>query len=244
MPLPKPLILLCLLLLGALTPVRAQTPPPIRLTLLGDSMMSDQPPERPIQGWGTYLEEKLKNAKVLNLGWSGASTKTFIQGDVYSDGRPYPPFKWQKAQATPADYWLISFGGNDANKPGHYKHTDPSGDYAANLSFFISEARKRGIKPILLTPIHPKFENGKLPDRLQPYADSMKQVAEKEKTPLIDLYAFTTKWYSDLGPEKIQEFVPLELGGHYNKAGAETMAAEVAAEFSKIEPLVKKDTNQ
>jgi lysophospholipase L1-like esterase len=202
--------------------------------------MSDQPPEKPVQGWGTYLERKLKNAKVTNCGWSGASTKTFIHGDVYADGRPYPPFKWNKAQETPADYWLISFGGNDNNPPGHYKHTDPYGDFASNLSFFIGEAERHGTKVILLTPCRPVFSHGQLPDKLQPYADSMKQVAQKEGTPLIDLYAFTTQWSTELGPEGLLKFRPAELGGHFNLAGANVIAEEVARQLSKIDSRLDK----
>jgi lysophospholipase L1-like esterase len=122
----------------------AQATKPVRITLLGDSIDSDEPPDRPIQGWGTYLQSKLIGAKVTNLALSGRSSKTFLHGDKNPDGTRTEPKNWTKAQQTPADYWMIKFGGNDSHPKTEDKHTDPDTEYAANLKLFVETARKLG----------------------------------------------------------------------------------------------------
>lgn len=205
----------------------------IRLTLLGDSMMSAQVPTRNAQGWGPYLADYLPNVKVTDLASSGRSTKSFIQGDMMPDGAIRPPLKWPMALKTPADYWLISFGGNEL-KPG-FRHTDPSGSYTDDLIIFINEARKRNIIPVLITPTYHPPEKDGVPGPLAPYAEAVRQLAKKEGVPCMDLYDFTTAWYQKEGADAVK-YQPPELGGHFNKEGAKMFAAEMARQFSKVEP--------
>jgi lysophospholipase L1-like esterase len=228
------LILTCALILSFSPLLRAEpTNAPIRLTLLGDSMMAVQPDTRGPQGWGADLQKYLPNVQVTDLASSGRSSKSFMLGDMQPDGTIKPPLKWPKVLATPADYWLISFGGNDP-KPG-FRHTDPLGSYTAALTTYINEARKRGITPVLITPTHhPAPKDGSL-EPLAPYADAVRQLAKKEHVPLMDLYDFTTQWYVQEGTNVVQ-YQPPEYGGHLNHAGAEIFAAEMARQFSRIEP--------
>lgn len=219
--------------------VMAQASPTIRITILGDSIDSDEPPERPIQGWGTYLQSKLANAKVNNFAESGRSTKTYLLGDLTKNGTRSKPIGWTKAQATPADYWVIKFGGNDSHPPTQDKHTDPP-EYAANLRIMINTARHLGIKPILCTPFRRPFKNGRsLTPELDSYADAAREVAKEEDVPLIDVYAHATKWFTDLGPLGLPRYLPPELGGHMNRAGAELMAQWMAEQLVSIVPSLK-----
>jgi len=60
-------------------------------------------------------------------------------------------------------------------------------------------------------------------------------LAKKETVPLMDLYDFTTQWYVKEGA-RVVKYQPPEYGGHFNHKGAELFAAEMARQFSKIEP--------
>jgi lysophospholipase L1-like esterase len=208
---------------------------PIRITILGDSIDANEPPERAIQGWGTFLQEKLAGAQVTNLALSGRSTKTYLQGDLDKAGKRGPAKYWMKAQATPADYWIIKFGGNDSHPATQDKHTDPP-EYAANLKIMIDTARKLHVKPILCTPFRRPFAHGALTPELDVYADAARQVAKDENVPLIDVYAHATEWFTSLGPDGLTQYLPTELGGHMNRAGANLMAEWMAEQLVKIVP--------
>jgi len=212
---------------------------PVRITILGDSIDSDEPATRPIQGWGTYLQEKLANAKVTNLAWSGRSTKTYLLGDLDKEGvKRSEPKKWLQAQSTPADYWVIKFGGNDSHPATEDKHTDPS-QFAANLKVMIEKGKKLGVKPILCTPFRRPFKNGALSSEIEPYAAAARQVAKEENFPLIDVYQHATEWFTKEGPEGLPKYLPKELGGHMNKAGANVMAEWMAEQLVTIIPGLK-----
>lgn len=222
------------LILGFSLPLYAEpTNAPVRLTLIGDSMMAVQPDARGPQGWGADLQKYLPNVQVTDLASSGRSSKSFMLGDMQTNGTIKPPLKWPEVLAAPADYWLISFGGNDP-KPG-FRHTDPFGSYTTNLTLFINEARKRGITPVLITPTHHPAPADGSPEPLAPYADAVRQLAAKEHVPLMDLYDFTTRWYAQEGTNVVK-YQPPEYGGHLNHAGAEIFAAEMARQFSQLEP--------
>lgn len=237
----KILWLLATLAMVVVQPPRmtGQTATSVRITLLGDSIDADQPPERPVQGWGKFLQEKLANAKVTNLALSGRSTKTYLTGDLQKDGvtRTEPKY-WIKAQATPADYWVIKFGGNDSHPPTQDKHTDPP-QYAENLKTMIATARKLGVKPILCTPFRRPFYKGALTPELDVYADAARQLAKEENVPLIDVYAHATEWFTSLGPDGLPQYLPKDLGGHMNKAGANLMAEWMAEQLVKVIPGLK-----
>ena len=213
---------------------------PIRIVILGDSIDADEPPERPIQGWGTYLQGKLVNVQVTNLALSGRSTKSFLYGETNKQGGHNPPKNWIKAQSLPADYWLIKFGGNDSHPPSDERHTDPDTDYAANLKIFIDTARKLGIKPILITPpdrpSHHGVVSGNNQTNIEPYAIAARRVAKQENVPLIDMFAFSRQWYASLGEDGLQKFLPVELGGHLNLDGANFVAGWVAQQLVKVVP--------
>lgn len=216
---------------------------PVRIVILGDSIDSDEPPERPIQGWGTYLQGKLVNVQVTNLALSGRSTKTFLHGETNKDGAHNPPMNWIKAQSTPADYWIIKFGGNDSHPATEEKHTDPDTEYAANLKIFIDTARKLGIKPILVTPPDRPVRNGIVAGNnmtaIGPYADAARRVAKEEDVPLIDMFTFSHETFGKMTVEEMDKMLPPELGGHLNLAGANFVAQWMAEQLVKVLPQLK-----
>jgi lysophospholipase L1-like esterase len=226
------------------TPTVAQDSPAIRITILGDSIDADEPPERPIQGWGTYLQSKLIGAKVTNLALNGRSTKTFLHGETNKNGTHNDPKNWIKAQATPADYWIIKFGNNDSHPARDQRHTNPDTEYAANLKIFVETARKLGIKPILITPPdRPSWANALAEVigyySMTPYANAERRVSKEENVPLIDMYAQSHVWFTTLDPTVLSQYLPSKLGGHTSKAGAEFVAQWMAGQLVNVIPGLK-----
>ncbi|MDR3736301.1 MAG: GDSL-type esterase/lipase family protein [Acidobacteriaceae bacterium] len=227
----------------AILHAQASSQKTVRISILGDSIDADEPPARPIQGWGTYLQSKLANAQVTNLALSGRSTKTFLLGDMDKEGKERGlPKNWIKAQATPADYWIIKFGGNDSHPATQDKHTDPDTDYTANLKTMIVTARKLGIQPILVTPPdRPKWKVTPTANEaysIEPYAKAMRRLAKEENVPLIEMFDYSHELYTSLGPN-LKNYVPPELGGHLNRDGANMVAQWMAGQLVKIVPQLK-----
>jgi len=71
---------------------------------------------------------------------------------------------------------------------------------------------------------------------IAPYADAARRVAKEENVPLIDMYTQSHDWFTDLSLTVLQQYLPLELGGHTSKAGAEMVAQWMAGQLVKIVP--------
>lgn len=114
-----------------------------------------------------------------------------------------------------ADVVVIMFGINDSmidvwkNPPETLPRVSKA-DYEKNLRFFVSETRKAGGRPILMTPSQMRWTQelkklyGKPPYNaeeerglmvlLPEYADTMRKVAADLKVPLVDIQALYDEW--------------------------------------------------
>ena len=93
---------------------------------------------------------------------------------------------------------LIQFGHND--QPGKRSSTDLATQFPANLRAYVAEARARGARPVLLTPLTRRhFKDGQLQNTLVPWADAVRAVAAETGTPLIDLNASSADLVQRLG---------------------------------------------
>ena len=93
---------------------------------------------------------------------------------------------------------LIQFGHND--QPGKRSSTDLATQFPANLRVYVAEARARGARPVLLTPLTRRhFKDGQLQNTLVPWADAVRDVAAATDTPLIDLNASSADLVQRLG---------------------------------------------
>ena len=162
-------ILICFIFWG-LTPKEHST----QIFLVGDSTMSDKTVEEtPERGWGQlipqYFEESLA---INNYAVNGRSTKSFID-----EGR------WGVvlAKLRAGDWVMIQFGHNDAKEHDPSRYAHPQLDYQKNLEKFVLEARKKGAKPILITPVaRREFDtDGKLIDTHGKYPQVVRNVAKK-----------------------------------------------------------------
>jgi lysophospholipase L1-like esterase len=167
-----------------------------RIFLIGDSTMADKPlVDNPEHGWGQMLPLFFtKNVQIHNHAVNGRSTKSFI-----AEGRWAAVYN----QLQPGDYVFIQFGHNDAKKEDTTRFAAPRPDYKNNLEKFVRDAREKKAVPILLTPVTRRdFDSsGKYVGTHGDYPAVMKEVAEEENVPLIDMFEKSKKLVKLLGDE-------------------------------------------
>jgi len=187
--------------------------------LAGDSTVTDQPQE-PTTSWGQMLPRFFnEGVAVANHAESGETLKSFITG-----------LRLDKvlSQIRRGDYLLIQFGHNDMKANWPQTYVAPQTTYKEYLKVFISEARRREAIPVLVTSMHRRnFDaRGKIINTLGEYPEAVRQTAQEEKVPLIDLHAISAVFYEALGPEKS----PLAFGAngkdatHHSAYGAYELA--------------------
>ncbi|GEM_PF-308086 len=162
--------------------------------LAGDSTVTDQPRD-PTTSWGQMLPRFFgPGIAVANHAESGETLKSFITA-----------LRMDKilAQMKKGDYLFLQFGHNDQKELWPQTYAEAQTTYKEYLRVFVAEARRRGANPVLVTPMHRRnFENGKIVETLGAYPEAMRQVAEEEKVPLIDLHAMSAQLYEALGLDK------------------------------------------
>lgn len=136
----------------------------------------------------------------------------------------------------PGDYLFIEFGHNDQKDKGPNDGAYKS--YTERLKTFISETRKKGGIPVVVTSTSRRsFQNGKIINSLGDFPDAARKVALEEKVALIDLNVMTATLYNALGEENSKKaFVhypantypgqdrPLADNTHFNTYGAYEIA--------------------
>ncbi len=160
--------------------------------LTGDSTIVDQDND-PWASWGQmiprFFDDRLA---IANHAESGESANGFIAER-----------RLEKIMSLfrPGDYLFIEFGHNDMKQTGEgrgaYLH------YYESLKELALAARAAGGHPVLLTPTQRRTfdENGQIVNSHEDYPDAMRQLAEDENIPLIDLHAMTKVFYEALGVE-------------------------------------------
>ncbi len=158
----------------------------------GDSTVVDQP-EEPWASWGQIIPAYFDNEiAVSNQAESGQRTSSFFASKRYDK---------VLSMAKPGDYVFVEFGHNDEKDKG--PGSGAYYNYAHNLKIFIDRARQQGLNVVFLTPTARRsFDvNGKNKNTHGDYPDAMKQVAEREGVPVIDITEMTTTLYETLGEE-------------------------------------------
>jgi lysophospholipase L1-like esterase len=196
--------------------------------LAGNSTVTDQENE-PWASWGQMFPNFLKpEVVVANYAESGETLLAFKREN-----------RLQKilSQMKTGDYLLMEFAHND-QKPGG-NHLDAMTTYKDELKYYITEARKKGGKPVLVTSTNRRRfdENGKIINTLEEFPEAMRQLAKEVNIPLIDLNAMSKAFYEALGVENSKKaFVhypansypgqdkPLADDTHFNPYGAYELA--------------------
>lgn len=178
--------------------------------LIGDSTCAEKEVNAyPETGWGMpfahFFDESIR---VDNRAKNGRSTKSFMD-----EGR------WEAVLKTmnSGDYVFIQFGHNDEvpSKVGRY--TTPE-EFQANLRRYVMDTRKKGALPVLLTPVSRRsFENGELVDSHEHYAQLVREVAQSDDVPLIDMTTLSMELVRNLGEtESKWLYHHLDAGEHPN----------------------------
>jgi len=204
--------------------------------LAGDSTVAPaKPDELPMTGWGSHIALTI-DAPVRNLAFGGATTESFLATGSWDE---------LLSQVEPGDTVLIQFGHNDQKDP----ELAALGGYTERLRRMVADAAARGARPVLCTSTERRWFDG---DRVIPthgdYPNAVRDLAAELGIPLIDLTAFTTWLYEDMGREDSRELLshfapgehPLWPEGladdtHFQERGARRIAAYVGWALRAIE---------
>ena len=160
--------------------------------LAGNSTVTDQENE-PWASWGQMFPCFLKpNVVVANYAESGETLLAFKRENRLTK---------ILSRMKKGDYLFMEFAHND-QKPGG-NHLDAFTTYKTELKYYITEAKKKGGIPVLVTSTNRRRfdENGKTINTLEDYPAAMRQLAKEENVMLIDLNAMSKDLYEALGPE-------------------------------------------
>ena len=92
------------------------------------------------------------------------------------------------------DFLFIQFGHNDEKKEDPTRFTEPFSTYMENLETFIRVARDHSAYPVLITPLERRCFMDEKHLGIGAHSDyvaAMKQTAEKNNVPLVDLYSMS-----------------------------------------------------
>jgi len=153
--------------------------------------------ESKFASWGSSLRPFLREGCAIeNYGRSGRSTTSFIREGW-----------WGKIVEAlePGDFVIVQFGHNDQklDKPDV---ATPIPQYKENLRHMAAEVREKGATPVFATPIVRLTygQDGHLTDlqRLDDWAEAMREVAKEEGVDLVDMREMTRKAANDAGEEE------------------------------------------
>ncbi|OUJ72387.1 rhamnogalacturonan acetylesterase [Hymenobacter crusticola] len=165
----------------------------VTVYLAGNSTVVNQDDE-PWAAWGQMIPRFFKpGVAVANHAESGLTLGSFMGSK-----------RLEKVLSVikPGDYLFIEFGHNDQKEKGPNDGAYKS--YTERLKLFVSEAKKKGATPVILTSTARRnFDEatGKNVNSLGDYPDAARKVAKEENVALIDLNQMTTQLYEALGVE-------------------------------------------
>jgi pectinesterase len=206
---------------------RAQTIPPIRVVLAGDSTVTDD------SGWGAGFKRLAAGkVEVVNTAANGRSSKSFID-----EGR------WAEALARRGQYYLIQFGHNDEPGKGPERETDPKTTYRANMARYVADVRAIGATPVLVTSLIRRLykEDGTIQTTQTPYVEAVRTLAAEQKVPLVDLHAISLADAENAGDDVWSDLSPRDDKGqvdrtHLNAKGSEVVGRMVVEALCKVVP--------
>ena len=185
------------------------------LFLLGDSTVCDQPRE-PYNSWEQMLPRFFKSGvAVANHAESGESLRSSLGAKRLDK---------VLSLMKPGDYLFIQYGHNDEKEKG--AGVGAFTTYKASLKHFIEAARKRGGTVVLITPMHRlTFDAaGQITNSHGDYPEAVRQAAQEENVPLIDLNVMSKPFYEALGPAEAKKAFAPDDKTHHNNYGSYELA--------------------
>lgn len=194
----------------------------ISVFLAADSTVRDYDDSQfPQAGWGQFLPDYLsEELAVKNHAVGGKSSKTFIMEGYFAG-------ILSEIQAD--DYLIIQFGHNDSTKDRPERYTDAAEDYKTYLQQYIDQARVRQAIPILCTPVATlRYVNHIFLTEFDDYCEAMKEVAQANGVPIIDLMEKSMNLLRSIGYEEAKELYMMSVNGtddvHFTRKGAKAIA--------------------
>lgn len=205
--------------------VRALTIVPTNVStifLTGDSTVCDQPNE-PWNSWGQMLPRFFgPGVAVANYAQSGESIKSSLGAKRFEK-----VFSLMKSN----DWLLVQFGHNDMKD----RAPDALAVYKSNLKRIVTQARRLGGTPVLITSMERK--SGLERDTLAGYPQTVREVAREDGVALIDLHTMSKTLYRALGPKLDAAF---QDGTHHNNYGSYQLACCVVTGIQENVPALAK----
>ena len=195
-----------------------------KLYVIGDSTVSsfNDPYYYPRYGYGTQLNQYLKNIEVVNLALSGRSSKSF---------RNEANYKEVMKSLTKGDYLMIGFGHNDEKNDDPLRFTDASkpvenpNSFSYSLyEYYVKPALEQQAIPILCTPIcrlDSTNEYLKMPVHNTPhgnYAEAIIKLGQEKGISVLDLTSLTKKQYKKIGYQEASMY-HATIAGKYTEDG-------------------------
>lgn len=180
----------------------------MRIFLCGDSSCDKKSEKiRPIYGWGEFLADYLDGIEVINAARGGRSSKSFLEEGALQEVLD---------QLEPGDLMLIQFGGNDFLWDSEKLYTNPRTTYPEYLMRYVNGAKERGAIPVLLTSVWIRRYHGEEPyDLFNGYNDAVRELAEKEKLPMIEVLKVAMKKMSELPKDETARYFGVLPAGVY-----------------------------
>jgi lysophospholipase L1-like esterase len=203
----------------------AQTTTAITMFIAGDSTVTDQT-DTVYAGWGQMYTSFLRQGVAVgNYADSGESSTSF-----------WSPFYVPNIQPAlkVGDYLFIQFGHNDEKALTLSQYYD-------GLKRYVDDAKSKGAKPILVTPVERNvWSGGALTWSHGSYPDTMKQLATDTGTPCIDLTTSSHNLGASMGQTTATTYFYPGDKTHTNQAGAMKVAALVrdGVRALNLSPLV------
>ncbi len=171
-----------------------------KIILVGDSTTAV------VGGWGpSFCADHVTSfVACVNLARGGRSS-----GSYFAEGSWDLALAEMSTSGFSPTYVLIQFGHNDQpGKPG--RSTDLATEFPANLRRYVAETRARGAIPVLLTPLtRRQFVEGQLQNDLEPWAQTIRDIAAETGAPLVDLNASSVAAVQAMGPAMAGRFAQM-----------------------------------
>lgn len=200
-------------------------------------------------GWGSILPAHFDTTRIAvkNQALGGTSTRTYLTKGL-----------WEKVlnKLKKGDFLMIQFGHNDSSplddtarargtlkgvgdeskeiynpitKQQEIVHT-----YGWYLSKFVKEAKAKGVKVIICSPIpRNQWKQNKVIRSVDSYGQWAEKVAKKENVGFIDLNRLVADYYDQVGEKQVNTFFPSDHT-HTNLEGASKNAEIVAKTIEKL----------
>ena len=209
-------------------------------------------------GWGQVVDGHFdqKRLRVENRALGGRSSRTFLTEGL-----------WKKVlkDIQPGDFVLMQFGHNDGGELAKGERPRASlkgnGDetrdvvvektgksetvhsYGWYLRKYISEAKERGAKPVVLSPVpRNTWKDAHVSRAANDYGKWAQEAAQQARVPFLDLNEIIAKRYETIGEEVVQrDYFTRKDHTHTTQAGARVNAECVAEGLRGLQEFPLRD---